>query len=444
MRALQQFPLDAFEEYQLHKAIIWAEGTALYRAAGAELWPEAYPPLYFYALGIWQWCFGQSFVAQRSLSLIALAGMVGCGLWALNDVTPRALGRLAFVTALLSFDWLSAKFFEVGKPDTLFTFLLATAITTGRHRNKGEILASSLGLWLASLTKQSAPIFLAPLVAWHFMSGRRQWAILWGASMVSIIAVTYLVLNWQSAGNFSRWVFVWTAGHGIDVTVGLWSTVRAITIRAPLVLVILIGSLIFRPRCLWTWFLVAALGVAVMGMSKAGGRENHLMPLAFLAALVAARAFAGSWATKRWRCAVVGAALVTIVAGSPTRSDLRWLAKRSQEARDWVAAVRQLDGSVAVSHHLLLARRAGAECFFSDLILEFRGLDVPDSVERRIAEQQFDYLVLCDDPSTSATRNWSHLIEQHYVSSGLLQFPNVSQLLPNRLFQARRRVSGEW
>jgi hypothetical protein len=129
--------------------------------------------------------------------------------------------------------------------------------------------------------------------------------------------------------------------------------------------------------------------------------------------------------------------LIAIMAGLPTRRDFRWIAKRSQETSDWVAAVQRLDGRVAVSHHLLLARGAGAECFFSDLILEFRGLRVPADIQRRIAQEQFDYIVLCNDPRTSATTGWAELIEMHYEPAGQLNYADVSAVLPNRVYRKK-------
>jgi hypothetical protein len=136
----------------------------------------------------------------------------------------------------------------------------------------------------------------------------------------------------------------------------------------------------------------------------------------------------------------VAALAVTIWLALPAGRDFRWLAKRAGEAKDWVAAVRHIDGSVAVSHHLLLARRAGAECFFSDLILEFPGLVVPTEVHDRISNQEFDYLVLNADPAHSPTPGWLDVISNNYLPAGELEFMNRSDVLPRRLYVARRRA----
>src|SRR5262249_31318970 len=145
-RSVQPYPLDAFEEYELHKAIRWVDGAELYGTPGAEPFPEAYPPLYFLTLGGWQWLFGPSFLTQRTLSLVALAATLACGLWGLSDLPSRHLGRLVFVAGFLSLHTLCARFFEVGKPDMVFTLFLAAAIVTGRHRNVMEVTISFLAI----------------------------------------------------------------------------------------------------------------------------------------------------------------------------------------------------------------------------------------------------------------------------------------------------------
>ena len=254
-------------------------------------------------------------------------------------------------------------------------------------------------------------------------------------------------MNVITNGHFFHWVFVWTAGHGVDTWKGIGCTLQAILYRGPVLLAAVAAVIFGRPRCRWTWCLIVALGVAVMGMSKAGGRENHLLPAAFIGAIITGRWAATIWSNQNrehygpvWRWAVLAVLAVTICMGFPTGRDFRWIAKRARETDGWVTAVQRIEGSVAVSHHQLLARRAGAECFFSDLILEFPGLVVPAPVHQRISNQEYDYLVLEANPSRSHTPGWSELIEKNYLSVGDLDFANVSDVLPRRVFVARSRI----
>jgi hypothetical protein len=467
-RSAQPYPLDAFEEYELHKALRCKGGAPLYGARSEECFPEAYPPIYFIVLGAWQAWFGKTFLAQRSLSLIAFAGAVGCAFWSLREQRAPNAARVIFIAWFLSLHSMCGRFYEVGKPDMMFTAFLAAAIVTGRHRNTWEAIASSVALWLASLTKQTGPLFILPLALSHFISGRMQWSILWSGMMCTIIGGSYAVATWATDGHFWDWVFVWTAGHGVDFGRGLQETAEKLLHRGPGVLLLLAGLLPRRRSRLWAMCLITTLAIGVLGMSKAGGRESHLLPAAYVASLAAASWFGGlnywhrdrraraaaeagardmhnvvgrspnTWARLvkcRWLLAAV--TLATLWIGLPSRRDFRWIARRADEVQGWVAAVQELGGRVAVSHHLLLARRAGADCFFSDLILEFRGLEVPASVQQTIAERRYDYIILCDDPRSSATATWPTLIERHYVPAGTLEFPNLSKLLPSRVYRVR-------
>jgi hypothetical protein len=243
--------------------------------------------------------------------------------------------------------------------------------------------------------------------------------------------------------------------------------------RGPILLVVLGWSLAFRWRCHWTWCLVTAVAVGVLGMSKYGGLANHLLAASFVAATVVGRWLGGMWAgagplggdeeapraergtddgnrqsafgfrrmglgtgLRHW--AVIAALGLAVWPGLPTPRGFRWLRTRAREAREWTDAVQRFDGRAAVSHHLLLARRAGADCFFSDLILQFPGLRVPASVREQIAIQRFDYLILEADPVKSPTAGWSELLLTHYAPTGELDCPNRSGVLPRRVYVARR------
>jgi hypothetical protein len=470
-RCVQPYPLDAFEEYQIQKANAWLDGKSLYGTPEETRFPEAYPPLYFWVLGPWLRLFGESFVAARLLSLAALAGIVGCGSWALRDATAPRVARLAFVTVLLSLHPLTAKFYEVAKPDGLLTMFLAFAIVTGEHRTWAEVLASSGAMLLASLTKQNAPLFVVPLCVAHAVNGRWRWGAVWGATMAVCVGASYVVLDWSHEGNFNHWVFHWTAGHGVSLAQGFERTLRTIVFRAPVLLILLAGSLMVRPRCRFTWCLVCSLAIGFMGMSKSGGIANHFMPAAFVGAVIVAEWLAG-WLADRakdemtrspgmvarsaptlthrvrvpsWlgRCAAFAVLGAIVWPGLPARRDFRWVAQRRDELADWTHAIRRLEGRVAVSHHGLIARNAGAESFFSDLILQFPGLAVPDAVRRRIRSQEFDYLVLVNDPRECPTAEWARLIAESYEFAGGLEFRDRSALLPRRVYKARGQLDSK-
>ena len=73
LRSVQPYPLDAFEEYEMHKSMRWADGAPLYGAPTREPFPEAYPPLYFLLLGSWQRLVGH--IKGMSRELAHLCGL---------------------------------------------------------------------------------------------------------------------------------------------------------------------------------------------------------------------------------------------------------------------------------------------------------------------------------------------------------------------------------
>ncbi len=481
-RAIQAYPLDAFEEFELLKATRWAQGFPLYADPAAEAFPTAYPPLHYWMLAAWTGCFGASLLAARALSGLAMLGVVAVGFWELRDAAYPARARLLFLTLLLAFDSFVGKWFELCKSDALLALFLSIAIATGRQRSWGEAAGSTLAIVLAALTKQNAPLFIAPIAVALGLAGRWRWAAAWAIGTALAVSLVYAALGWSSGGNFFDWVFVWTSRHGFSLASGLRRAFAVTATRAPLTVGVLAGGAILRARCRWTWCLAAAWVVGVLGMAKRGGLENHLLPAAVITALVAARGLAWGWsaardggtarerdrpcgrgisgrllrirsacagivgsllASRRARRGFVLAVLGALVwPGLPRVRDFRWVVRRADEADQWVQAVRRFGGRIAVGHHALLAHRAGAECFFSDLILEFPALRVADSVAARIAAEEMDYLLLEADPARSRTPGWPRLVLAHYTPAGELDTPNRSGLLPRRLYMARRLLAG--
>lgn len=474
-RTVQPYHLDAFEEYECFKAMRFGQGIPLYGDPGREMLPTAYPPLHYWLLAGWLRIFGVSFVTPRLLSLAATAGTVVAGLAAVRwALAPRdaGAGRLAqlvgavgFVTVFLAFYRLTGKWFELCKADSLLVCFLAVGLAAGGHRSWKQAAISTAGFWLAALTKQNAPLFVLPVCMAHVLHGRWRWALGWGATTGALIAGSYGVLGLFSGGKFFYWVFEWPAGHGIDVRGGAVRTFESITECAPILYVLVPLELWRRPRSRWTWSLAAGVAVGWMGLSKNGGLENHLYPLAFVAAVVVGQWLGACWEFAwpvgggaersgnrpqpvhpgnrarraerllRWAPPVLIALI--LYPAVPRKREFRWLAKRAAEADAWIEAVQALPGRVAVGHHFLLARRAGAEAFFSGVIFTFPNLQVPPELARAIERRRYDYLLLRSNAEESTTRDWATVVSTHYSAAGPLEFRNVSGVLPRRLYSPR-------
>jgi hypothetical protein len=444
-RAAADYGLDAFEEYELTKAARWLRGEPLYTDPNDEPFPTAYPPLHYWLLALCLKWGGMSFVVGRIPSLAATAATIAVGAAAVRRGSGTWLGPWLFAALFLSMHVLTGKWFELCKNDSLLVALLAVAMAAGEHRTWSEVVASSSALWLASLTKQNAPLFVLPLLAAHVLNGRWRWGVAWAGGMTVFIGLSYAALAAASHGAFWHWVFGWPAAHGVSPVAGLARVWTAVWRHGWGILPAAIVALVLRPRDRWTWVLLVSLAVAWMGMSKRGGIPNHLYPAALAAAVVLSRDLAWLWhwaAARRtpvlWK-SLAALGLVTITwPGMPRRRDFRWIERRQAEAVAWRDAVRKLPGRVLVAHHALLAAQAGAQVCFSDQIWQFPGLVLPQTARRALSEGEFDWLVLGPDPTDSRVPGWADLVTRRYGFAGALDAPFISGVLPARLYFLKR------
>ncbi len=477
LRVLQPYALDGFEEYELQKSWRWWQGAALYGPLGVELQPTAYPPLHYWLLGLWLGLFGPTLLAARLFSLLALAlaALLGCA-WLLRWTGGRAdpVGErwrelIAFALLLLALHPVCGKWYELCKSDSLLVLLVAGAMVSGEHRTWRHALVSTVALVLAVLTKQNAVAFVLPLAVAHWLQGRRLWALAWPTATLALIGGCYLALQLGTGGWFFHWVLLWPAQHGMDLRAGLERLARSLFDRNGLLLVAVAAvSLLRMPRSHWTWSLLCAFGIAWLGLSKYGGVANHLYPAVWLTALLGAYWFghAWRWALQRerwgWQVAIAATLLLAAVPGLPQPRQFDWLAERTAEWRSWLDAASTLQGPVAdcnfkllgsivldlervkrpyepaaVLHHFQLARQSRTGCPFSDQIMQFQGLVLPERVRELIASGKYKYLVLSTDPSRSPTPGWPELLMRYYRSAGQLVFDNRSKLLPEELYVRR-------
>lgn len=443
VRASQPFALDAFEEYEALKAIRLLDGVALYGSPDDEPFPTAYPPLFYWLLAAWFKLAGTSFLTARVPSLAGLVMILAVGVQVTRRHTSDRIGPAVFAATFAASHALTGKWFELCKSDTLLVALLACSIHWGEHIRWRSTLLGSGAMLLAALTKQNAALFVVPLAAAHACNGRWRWSLGWGVVMSVAVLAGYGVLTWHSDGWFAYWVFDWTSRHGVDAIAGLNRLCRVLVEHGWVVIVVLPISIGRAPRDRWTWCLLAALGVAWMGLSKRGGIANHLYPAAFIGSVLAGRILADVWdLAARWprperiRWAIGAACLAMLVPHLPARRDFRWLSRRATEVRNWHAAVRRLPGVVAVGHYYLLAAGSGAICPFSDLIGQFPGLHVAQPVDDRLSASEFDWLVLSVLPDESRMTGWAKSVTASYVPAGELAFANASSVLPRHLFRA--------
>jgi hypothetical protein len=188
----------------------YIDGTVKPYTAEDATW---YQPLFFYALGVWQWIFGHGVVSARSLSVVVtainiglLAGLLqrlGCTVW------PIALATVVFV---LNED--SIFYFNSASPFAGFICLQLVALHLLLRMKKSAsfAIAMALGavLTMTYLFRINSVAFIALClgIVW-VRAGRDRWRVY--ACSAAIVALTWslLALLW---GRQFAYVTLWLPG----------------------------------------------------------------------------------------------------------------------------------------------------------------------------------------------------------------------------------------
>lgn len=453
LRAGYPHELEWIEGFNLD-VIAWiGEGHAAYGPPRAEFVPILYTPLYFAASAALAKVLGDGFLAPRLLSILA---SLGC-FWGLHRLVRRQTGDggAGLVAAgLYAACWaLAGKWMDLAKVDSLFLLLVLAAFAAGRRdaRDGGPGWRDCLlpaALWTAAyFTKQLALPVAAALAVLSLPVRRGSDLRMWLCALAAGLACLGLA-DALSGGWFSFFTGATFTKHALAGD--KWEFWR------------------LAGRRLWPAAIVVALHLGFLARRRRAGAPGDdaradLHVLAFALALVAA-----SWSVylKQWTYAnglmpaCLGLALATGVALGRLRA---WaLADRALAARLALAAalllapaqfalllrapgrivptaadraaadafverLAGLDGSVLVFSHGAYARRAGKGPGLNSVALgdvagnarpgsaRFveRQREVADTLDRALAAQSFDWLVL-DTPGESMLPWYLHVDGFHY------------------------------
>lgn len=204
-------------------------GLSIYGPPTIDYVPYIYSPFYFVVSGAFSAVMGVDFFALRLVSLLSILG-VAMLFFRFVAREARAAGAdrftelkwaIASVGLLFATFHISGRWFHLARVDSLFMLLGTGALYMLRFhvvgagpdaddatRRKKKRLAIGCGvlMWLAFLTKQSAPIALAPAgLAFLLIDWRRA---LWvGGAFVVATSASVLVLQWLTDGWFLYYIW---------------------------------------------------------------------------------------------------------------------------------------------------------------------------------------------------------------------------------------------
>ncbi len=279
------FEIEWIEGAMVDEARRLAGGGALYVAPSLDYVPFIYAPLWFWVAAAFTKLFGAGFFAARLVSYLASIG----GLWLVaafvarelreSHGASRAAARLCALAAagLYAATYpIAAAFYDLARVDSLFIVLVLGALYLARFHPTPRAAAAAGALFaLASLTKQSGVIVLAPVALHLLVTDRRRGAVLAGVGF-GLLAAAVLAYDRVSGGWFWHYVVDLPAHHPRHL------------------------------RALWDfWFadLLGPLGIAclaalfyLVGRSGADAKRFHLAAAAgMLGAALAGRVHLGGW-----------------------------------------------------------------------------------------------------------------------------------------------------
>ena len=194
-------------------------GKPIYTPPSLDYIPFIYPPLYYYLTAALARVVGVKFLALRLVSFTsALLTLLLIMHWVYRE------GRSAFAALSAAGFFagsyrLSGTWFDVGRVDSLFLFLLMAGmyLLTTTTSVTGGILAG-ICLFLAAMTKQTALSILLPVLAYLFIRGvwqreKRIWATELTFALLLVLSVLWL--SWRTKGWF--WYYTVTIPGGFPV-----------------------------------------------------------------------------------------------------------------------------------------------------------------------------------------------------------------------------------
>ncbi|WP_263380912.1 glycosyltransferase 87 family protein [Granulicella paludicola] len=367
-RMLYPFELEWIESGILVSVLRIVHGQALYVAPTLDYVPYLYAPLYLYVSAAITKLVGvaeHGYLAMRLVSTLSTLGSGGAIYALVRSETPRRIAAVAAVGLYLASYAAVGGFFDIGRVDSLFVFLLLLALLLQR---RGYPVVAALVWVLVFQTKQTVlPLaFLILLAEWP--RPKRMFAAMLTFGIVLAASVAWL--NHATGGWYGFYIF--------GVVRGLPLVLRQAVLFVPLLLLgpmaaawalivaAVVTTRIRLERAMFFLFVSFALFVGIWFVeAHRGASMNSVMPVyawtAVLFGIAIARLMDVSAAQPRLHLAVLLAVAVQLVAMIYNPGRLVPPADAVQRSQAFVQRVRALSGDVYVLNHSYDAILAGKQ-----------------------------------------------------------------------------------
>lgn len=380
------YPLEWMEGQSIDVIARVVAGQSIYVEPSIEYVPFIYPPLYFHVAAALSHVAGVGFVAARLVSFLAALGIgaiIYC--WVRKEQGARVSALVASGLFYATYE-LSARWFDVGRIDSLYVFLLLAALYIFFHyQHVAASVAAGLLFTLAFLTKQNTLIAVLPALLAGLWLVRAHAARTIAVFALSSLLICYMY-NEATDGWFRFYLFTLPSAHRIDTDYlfGFWwgDLLKNLT---PLILLCLMGWWhIYRrdPKLAFFYLALAAglIAAAYAGRLHRYGWSNVLIPAHALLALAGGLALArlsgprllGGLLLAFWQMA----SLLYNPLGNIPNEDARHMGDA------FVARVAQLPGEVFMPEIQFVPSYAGKKSFAY-------GLAAIDVMQSSITERDY-------------------------------------------------------
>jgi 4-amino-4-deoxy-L-arabinose transferase-like glycosyltransferase len=284
-RARFPFELEAVEGHCLQQVRRVLDGQPLYVAPSLDFVPLIYTPLYFYVAAAAAWLFGVAFFALRFVSILASIGCLALIFRIVQKQTADSHAALLATGVYAGSYNVAASWFDLARVDSLFLFLLLlTVYSMTFPPSSWREIGTGVLIFASFMTKQTALLACAPLLAYSLWSRPREFCWLAGTLLV-LLASSTILFDRAYNGWYSYYVFAvpgaarlrpnylfrfWTN----DMIAPFFSTMLCFAAH------VCVGRADKSRRDDWLYyfFLVGAVGASWGGRMHFGGYKNAVMP----------------------------------------------------------------------------------------------------------------------------------------------------------------------
>ncbi|MEO5929593.1 MAG: glycosyltransferase family 39 protein [Candidatus Kapaibacterium sp.] len=279
------FELEWMEGGAVDHVLRILHGLPLYAKPSLTFVPYIYPPLYYYLSAAASLVLGEGFFPLRVISFAASIGAFAMVFMIVRRETANIFAGIIGAALFAATFPLSDGWFDIGRVDSLFIFLLLVAIYFIRFvPTRGGYIVAGIFIILSYLTKQTAlGISFALMLYCALVDWRKS---LWFIGTVGFLAVaSFLILNHIYDGWYAYYLYKLPAGHALE-----WPILATFWVRdilPPLAVSILIAVLYLaigdvesgRRRYFYPLLALGMVGWGLLSRMHIGGYVNVLIPV---------------------------------------------------------------------------------------------------------------------------------------------------------------------